>query len=43
MPELGGGDEAVAVFVEVPQALDEVLSSVGAVARADGLQRVEKT
>ena len=41
MPQLCGGYEAVAVFVEMPQALDEILSSVGALARANGLKVVE--
>ena len=38
--KLGRADEPVAVFVEVPQALYEVLRGVGAVARADGLKLV---
>ena len=38
MPELGRGDVAVAVLVEVAQALDEVFGRVGRAVLADGLQ-----
>ena len=38
MPQLGGGNETVAVLVEMSQALDEIFGSVGAAAAANGLE-----
>merc|ERR1719438_76990 len=42
MSELGGGDEAVAVLVEVAEAFDEVLDGIGDLLGADGLQNGQK-
>lgn len=41
--QLGGRDEPVAVLVEVPQPLDEVVRRVAAARLADGLQRARLT
>ena len=37
LPELGRGDETVAVLVKVPQALNEVLNGVADLLLGDGL------
>ena len=38
VPEFGGRDVAVAILVEVPEPLDEVVGSVGVGLPRDGLQ-----